>query len=449
MKKKLKKMEISAPKDFQHITHIGHDFKWSMEDGTDVSSLFKEIRQIGSGGFGDVFEIEHIPSGIHMAGKSVTAEKMSRTSKLHLAREVDLLRKVMSPFTVQYYGSIDFNHNPMILLEFCDRGSLHDIMRAKKTTFNEDQIAVVMKDMITALSILHNQFRVLHRDVKAGNILINKNCQFKLTDFGISRQFGSASAANTQTITGTPYWMAPEIMNEEHYGFPADIWSLGITAVELAEGQPPYAELPYTRALVEISTKGFPGFRRGNKYTQDFVNFVRACTAMDPKNRPTPNDLLKHPFIKRAESLDRRALFMDIIMEEIDFKLLLKEEEEEYEYASMDEEGKIEPDDLDPINGGMSKQRAARILKRYIQDIEIVERPVSKGVEPTSHLFGELPPAIRNHPAMVWIDNNQFLAICLFFVVILIAERVFGPSATIVILFLLVVGLLYAKKLLQ
>jgi serine/threonine kinase 3 len=353
-------MEISAPKEFQHIVHVDKDFNWSILDGTNVQNVFRQIRLIGEGGFGSVYEMEHLPSGARLAGKSVKQEEMTKQNKNALAKEIDLLRKVTSPYTVNYYGTIMWEDNPMILMQFCNRGSLRDIMDSKKITFSENQISVIMHDILMALNFLHNKHHILHRDIKAANILVTSNADIMLSDFGISRQFDASKTMQTVSCIGTPYWMAPEILNDDKYTFPADIWSTGITAVELAEGQPPYSELSYTKALIEISTRGFPGFKKGSKYTKDFVDFVNKCIDKDPKTRAKPEELLQHPFIKRADKLDRSKLFKRIVKDPIDYQKLLMENEEEEDISS---------------------HSTREILAQYTHDVEIIDKPIESELE--------------------------------------------------------------------
>ena len=394
--------EISAPKDFQHVVHVDKDFNWSIEDGTDVSEIFREVRMIGEGGFGSVYEMEHIPSGIHMAGKMILPENVTKQTKKALAAEVNLLKQIKSPFTVQYYGSIMWKGNPMILMEFCNRGSLRDIMDAKKIKFSENQISMIMHDVLLALTLLHNKYHILHRDIKAANILINSDGRVMLTDFGISRQFDAQKPTmQTQTCIGTPCWMAPEILNASKYTFPADVWSVGITAVELFEGFPPFHELSPTRALVEISVNGFPGFRKGAKLTHDFFDFIRKCTDKNPNTRPKVDDLLQHPFIKRADTIRRENLFGKLVKDPIDFQALLDEivEDEEPNKEETQQETTTEAfgtiksgtlndflnddddeEDEEPLNGS-GNESTDDLLSQYTMDVEFVETPIPSEFE--------------------------------------------------------------------
>lgn len=431
-------MEISSPKDFQHVVHVDKDFNWSILDGSNVQDVFKQINLIGEGGFGSVYEMEHIQSGIHFAGKSIKEEAMTKQNKNALAKEIDLLRKITSPFTVKYYGTIMWNDMPMILMQLCDRGSLRDIMDSKKITFSENQISVIMHDILCALVFLHNKHHILHRDIKAANILITSKANVMLTDFGVSRQFDAAKTMKTVSCCGTPCWMAPEILNDDKYTFPADIWSTGITAVELAEGEPPYNDLQYTRALIEISTHGFPGFKKGSKYTKEFVDFVNACTNMDPNTRAKPEELLQHPFVKRAESLDRMKLFKRIVKDPIDYEALLKEDDDEEE-----EEEEV------------ATKSTLEIMDQYTHDVEIIDKPIESEFEKDEPQKAKSEAAplqaavnqvdIQNliETATKFIKENPNMKYVIIGVVLLLLYVIFRPSKLFIFTLLIAAAAAY------
>ncbi|OHS97830.1 hypothetical protein TRFO_09262 [Tritrichomonas foetus] len=317
---------------------------YSFNEKTDPSE-FRKVRDIGIGGFGLVIELEHIPSEIRLAGKMINNESLlSDSAKETLLKENKLMSQINTPFAVRYYGTIRFEGKLTILMDFCDRGSLRDIMDYHDIKLTESQIAFVMHDLLLCLKILHKKLNIMHRDIKAANILANSKGQFKLTDFGVSRQFAAdANTFSTVSTIGTPYWMAPEVaITQQKYSFPCDIWSVGTTAIELAEGGPPYCEYEPMRAMKEIATHGFPGFRQGNDFSKEFRDFVEKCMVMDPKQRATIDDLLALPFIQNLHQYDRQNILNDLIAEEIDFSELLPcgdEEEEEEEAEDDDENG--------------------------------------------------------------------------------------------------------------
>ena len=308
---------------------------------------FKKVRVIGQGGFGSVFELEYLPSHLRLAGKQINEEALNEEAKNALLRENNIMKQINSPYAVRYYGTIIFEGKLTVLMDFCDRGSIRDIMDFHDKTLNEQQIAFVMHDLLIALKLLH-KMRIVHRDIKAANILANSKGELKLTDFGVSRQFAiDATTFSTVSTIGTPYWMAPEVIIEnQKYTFPADIWSVGTTAVEMAEGGPPYCEYNPTQAMQAIRQHGFPGFRQGNNLSEVFQDFVSKCMVVDPKQRATIEELLRHPFVKQIDKLDRMAVLEDLIKEEIDFSQLLPDDEEEEE-----EEEEADDDDDDDDDG--------------------------------------------------------------------------------------------------
>ncbi|KAK8852387.1 hypothetical protein M9Y10_017361 [Tritrichomonas musculus] len=291
---------------------------------------FRAVRLLGCGAFGQVLEIEHIPTGKHYAGKLFL--DLEEQERKEINKEMEIMKSVYSEYTVNFYGTILFpKSNPklMIIMDYCDRGSLRDIMDYNEETLNEDQTAFVMHDLLSALALLRDKYHVIHRDIKAANILMSSNYSIKITDFGVSRKFDN-STVHTSSIMGTPYWMAPEVIFNDgvtKYSYPVDVWSAGATAVELVEGAPPYCEFPPTRAMNEIVANGFPGFRNKDGLSKEFQDFVCNCMIYRSDRRPTAEQLLTHPFIKRVEKLDRKAVFKNLLSQEINFNDLINDED--------------------------------------------------------------------------------------------------------------------------
>lgn len=310
--------EISAPTECTNLVHIDSNLNWDF-NSVESTDVFEIVRTIGKGGFGTVVELRHIQSDIHLAGKMISSEMMNRTTKDQLNKEIELIRKIVTPNTIRYYGSAQIEGNLTILMEFCKCGSLRDILDSGKKTLNENQIRCIMHDLLFALQALHAKYKIVHRDIKAGNILLSHTGQLKVADFGVSKQFDEKKTVNTKSIVGTPYWMAPEVINGNKYSFPADIWSVGSTAIELFEGAPPYSEFPFTRAMVLIATQGFQGFRKGSKPSPEFMDFVNKCMTKDPSLRPSVQELLVHPFLQNTEDFDRQEVFADLLTHEITY----------------------------------------------------------------------------------------------------------------------------------
>ncbi|XP_072154175.1 serine/threonine-protein kinase 3 isoform X3 [Bemisia tabaci] len=205
-----------------------------------------------------------------------------------------------SPYVVKYYGSYFKNTDLWIVMEYCGAGSVSDIMRLRKKTLSEDEIATILSDTLKGLEYLHLR-RKIHRDIKAGNILLNSEGHAKLADFGVAGQL-TDTMAKRNTVIGTPFWMAPEVIQEIGYDCVADMWSLGITALEMAEGKPPYGDIHPMRAIFMIPTKPPPSFREPDQWSPEFIDFVSQCLIKNPEERATASQMLQHEFIGNAKA---------------------------------------------------------------------------------------------------------------------------------------------------
>ena len=303
---------ISIPIEVVHTVHVDKDLNWTFDSSVDPRTVFSKLNEIGKGGYGTVYKIVHRPSMKVLAGKLINPELVDANTKEEIEHEIQLMKEVDSIYTVRYYGSVNYKNSLMMLMEYCEKGSLRDLLDKREKVFNEEQISLIISDLLKGLSLIHKDHNIVHRDIKAANLLLTADGRFKIADFGVSRRFDSQEG-KTVTIVGTPYWMAPEVINGVSYSFPADIWSVGITAVELAEGAPPYVEYDPTKALVKIATRGFPGYRFPSMHSSEFMDFVSKCVIMDQNKRWSIDKLLEHPFIKRAERLDRKLVSSELL----------------------------------------------------------------------------------------------------------------------------------------
>jgi len=272
----------------------------------DPEELFDMLDVVGEGSFGLICTCKNLKENAIYAIKFLEIED---EDEANLGREINILKESLKcPSIVQYYGCYIKDATLMIVMEFCEGGSCLDILKHCQATFSEDEIAVTLANMLEGLVYLHDH-KILHRDLKAGNVLLTKDGKAKLADFGVSAKL-SSTLQKKKTVVGSPYWMAPEVITvhkdttKEGYDRKADIWSLGITAIELAEGQPPLFEIASLRVIFLIPTKDSPLLKEQDKWSKEFHDFLKLCLNKDPNLRPNAKELQNHPFIKRAEGKD-------------------------------------------------------------------------------------------------------------------------------------------------
>eukprot|EP01116_Phalansterium_solitarium_P005734 TRINITY_DN1769_c0_g2_i1.p1 TRINITY_DN1769_c0_g2~~TRINITY_DN1769_c0_g2_i1.p1 ORF type:complete len:515 (-),score=198.63 TRINITY_DN1769_c0_g2_i1:60-1604(-) len=263
----------------------------------DPSNDFALKEKLGEGSYGSVWLAVHTKSGTPTAIKRVPVENGLE----EIINEIRIMKNCRSPYIVSYFGSYFKGNELWIVMEHCGAGSACDLMRICDKTFTEEQIAIVIRDALRGLSYLHG-VKKIHRDIKAGNILLNMKGESKLADFGVSGQI-SDTMAKRQTVIGTPFWMAPEVIQEVGYDFKADIWSLGITVLELAEGKPPLSNIHPMRAIFMIPNKPPPVFATPEQWSKELADFLTECLTRAPGQRWAANDLLKHAFVAKAKSV--------------------------------------------------------------------------------------------------------------------------------------------------
>ncbi|KAL7891837.1 hypothetical protein AOLI_G00013130 [Acnodon oligacanthus] len=290
--------------------------------------VFDVLEKLGEGSYGSVFKAHHKETGEIVAIKQVPVE----SDLQEIIKEISIMQQCNSPHVVRYYGSYFKNSDLWIVMEYCGAGSVSDIIRQRNKTLGEDEIAAILQSTLKGLEYLHFM-RKIHRDIKAGNILLNSEGQAKLADFGVAGQL-TDTMAKRNTVIGTPFWMAPEVIQEIGYNCVADIWSLGITAIEMAEGKPPYADIHPMRAIFMIPTNPPPTFRNPEQWSEPFRDFVSQCLVKSPESRATATQLLQHPFIKNSKS---NSVLRALITEAMELKLK-KQEAQQREQDAEDEE---------------------------------------------------------------------------------------------------------------
>ncbi|XP_055926382.1 mitogen-activated protein kinase kinase kinase kinase 5-like isoform X1 [Argiope bruennichi] len=256
------------------------------------------IQRIGSGTYGDVYKARRISTGELSAVKIIKLEPGDDFAIIQ--QEILMMKGCRHPNIVAYFGSYLRRDKLWICMEYCGGGSLQDIYHLTGP-LAELQIAYVCRETLKGLAYLHSMGK-MHRDIKGANILLTENGDVKLADFGVSAQI-TATISKRKSFIGTPYWMAPEVAAVERkggYNQQCDIWAVGVTAIELAELQPPMFDLHPMRALFLMSKSGFkpPTLKDRNKWTPVFHHFVKVALTKNPKKRPTAERLLQHPFVQ-------------------------------------------------------------------------------------------------------------------------------------------------------
>ncbi|KAN0052971.1 hypothetical protein ACTA71_012452 [Dictyostelium dimigraforme] len=287
-----KEIDISQPNSLVHKVHVDLDLNWS----SGGESSFEIQEKLGEGSFGSVYRAVHKSSNTSIAIKEF--EIFEANDVEPISKEIQILKKCNNPYVVSYFGSIMLKDKYWILMDYCSLSSFNDIMQSIGKTLKEKEIASILQQSLLGLVYLHSK-QIIHRDIKSANILLDETGQVKIADFGVSQQIQSTFAKGS--IAGTPYWMAPEILNQTNYNNKIDVWSLGIVAIELADGEPPLSDVNPMRAMYMIGRRPPPTFKDPKKWSPEFVSFVDKCLTKDINERWSPSQLLEHPFIKNSK----------------------------------------------------------------------------------------------------------------------------------------------------
>ncbi|KAH9992743.1 kinase-like domain-containing protein [Russula compacta] len=265
---------------------------------TDPTRLYRNLVKIRQGNLGRVFTAHQIGTNLLVAIKQIDLDKQPRQG--FIMNETLVMGAPRHANIVNYMDSFLYKNELWVVMEYMEGGSLTDVVTANLMT--EGQIAAVSREIALGLQHLHKH-GIIHRNVKSGSVLMSPVGDIKLANFGFCAQISDPAHAKRTTMVGTPYWMAPEVVTRKEYGPKVDIWSLGIMAIEMIEGEPPYLDKAPLKALYLIVTNGTPTVDNPGNLSSTFRDYLAKTLEVDAEKRPDATQLLQHPFFAIAEPL--------------------------------------------------------------------------------------------------------------------------------------------------
>ena len=355
----------------------------------DPKNLWDILSEIGDGAFGKVYKAERKEKPIFAALKHV--EIKSEEDIEDFSVEIDILAECKHKNVVSLYEAFFYDSKLWMFIEYCGGGALDSIMVELEKPLQEKQIRYVCHEMCEGLEFLHDH-KVIHRDLKAGNVLLTSEGHVKLADFGVSA-LNTRTSQRRDSFIGTPYWMAPEVimcetLKDSPYNYRADIWSLGVTMIEFAQIEPPNHDMHPMRVLIKIQKSDPPTLNAPSRWSKSFNEFIKICLSKDPEQRPTAGELLQHRFIKDyTDKSDILNLVLESKAEVEEVVQDLTEEEDIQEMKrQMSDDSSIDLDEVSTSGGETDQDKAPSPEKDVVlkeKKEPIVPEPVPEKVEPT------------------------------------------------------------------
>ncbi|KAL3313038.1 serine threonine kinase 10 [Cichlidogyrus casuarinus] len=328
------------------------------------------LATLGVGAFGTIFKAKRREHNVLAALKRIDYESDDELEDLLI--ELEILNLCQHPNILGIIDSFIYDSKIWLYLEFCAHGALDSIMNTLERPLEEAEIRFVCKEMTKALEFIHSNL-IIHRDLKAGNILITEKYEVKLSDFGVSARM-KTSKSKRDSFVGTPYWMSPEVVacestKEEPYDTQADIWSYGVTLIELAEMRPPHQDMNPNRVLMRIRKSEPPTLSKPSKWSSNFVDFLNACLQRNPADRKPAQQLLHHDFISNVTESDRKFIKILIAQLSADIEEVIEE---------------IAPSDLDdPFSDLIVSPQVALAMKHQMNNFDASPTLLRRRVSPS------------------------------------------------------------------